>query len=71
MERILHPHLSYEPTEPSLQTCLTQSKKKPTPVDFKNPDGSLITDLKETITYMLDYLIPKDEVDNNTDYDKK
>ena len=32
------------------------------------PDGSLTTDLKGTITYMLDYLIPKDEEENESEY---
>jgi len=38
---------------------------------LQKSDGSLTTDLKETITYMLDYLIPKDEVNNDTDYHNK
>ena len=38
---------------------------------LKKPEALLKTDFKETITYMLDYLIPKDEVDNNTDYQNK
>ena len=35
---------------------------------LQKPDGLLTTDLKETITYLLDYLIPKDDVNNDTDY---
>jgi len=35
---------------------------------LQKPDVLLTTDLKETITYILDYLIPKDEVNNDTDY---
>ena len=35
---------------------------------LQKSDGSLTTDINGTITYMLDYLIPKDEVDNESDY---
>jgi hypothetical protein len=35
---------------------------------LQKPDGSLTTDINETVTYVLDYLISKHEVDNDTDY---
>jgi len=54
--------------ERHLQTCLEQSKEMSIPDDFKKSDGSLTTDINGTITYMLYYLIPKDEVDNESDY---
>jgi hypothetical protein len=38
---------------------------------YKKTDGSLTNDINETITYMLDYLIPKDDEDKDSDYQKK
>jgi hypothetical protein len=35
---------------------------------LQKPDVSLTTDINGTITYMLDYLIPKDEVDYESEY---
>ena len=35
---------------------------------LQKPDGSLTTDINETVTYMLEYLISKDEEDNDSDY---
>ena len=35
---------------------------------LQKPDESLTTDINETVTYMLEYLISKDEEDNNSDY---
>jgi hypothetical protein len=37
---------------------------------LQKPDGSLTTNINETVTYMLDYLISKDEEDNDSDYHK-
>jgi hypothetical protein len=37
---------------------------------LKKPDGTLTTDINETVTYMLDYLITKDEEDNDLVYHK-
>jgi len=34
---------------------------------LQKTDGSLTTDINETITYILDYLNKKDEVDKNSD----
>jgi hypothetical protein len=53
-----------------LQNSLEQSKTKTFPVDFTKTDGSLTNDINETITYTLDYLIPKDDEDNDSDYQK-
>jgi hypothetical protein len=54
--------------ERCLQNCLEQSKKKSILVDFTKPDGTLTTDINETITYMLDYLIANDNKDKDSDY---
>ena len=54
--------------ERGLQTCLEQSKENPIPDDFTITSGSLTTDINGTITYMLHYVIPKDEVDNESEY---
>jgi hypothetical protein len=35
---------------------------------LQKPDGTLTTDINETITYMLDYLIAKDDEDKDSDY---
>jgi len=53
--------------ERRLQTGHEQSEALST---LQKPDGSLTSDLKGTITYMLDYLIPKDEVDSDSEYHK-
>ena len=37
---------------------------------LQKQDGSITTDIKETVTYMLDYLITKDEEDSDSDYHK-
>jgi hypothetical protein len=38
---------------------------------LQKPDGSFMSDLKETVKFMLDYLIPKDEQIDKTDHHKK
>jgi len=45
-----------------------KAKRSQSLTTLQKPDGSLTTDINGTITYMLDYLIPKDEVDNESDY---
>jgi len=35
---------------------------------LQKPDGSLTTNITETVTFMLEYLIPKAEEDNDTEY---
>ena len=47
---------------------MNKTKRSQALSTLQNPDGSLTTDLKGTITCMLDYLIPKDEVDNDSEY---
>ena len=37
---------------------------------LQKPDGSITTDINDTVTYMLDYLITKDKEDSNTGYHK-
>ena len=37
---------------------------------LQKPDRTLTTDINETVTYMLDYLITIDEEDNDLDYHK-
>ena len=37
---------------------------------LQKPDGSLTTDINETITYILDYLNTKDKVDKDSEYHK-
>jgi len=45
-------------------------KRSETLSTTQKPDGSLTTDINETITYILDYLNTKDEVDKDSDYHK-
>ena len=45
-------------------------KRSETLSTLQKPDGSLTTDINETITYILDYLNTKHEVDNDSDYHK-
>ena len=37
---------------------------------LQKPNGSSTTDISETVAYMLDYLITKDEGDSDSDYYK-
>ena len=37
---------------------------------LQKPDGSITTDINETVTCILDYLITKDEEDSDSDYHK-
>jgi len=53
-------HLSYEPMERRLQTCLEQSKEKPIP-DFTKT-RRIINNRNEWNNYMLDYLVPKENI---------
>jgi len=54
--------------ERSLQTCLQQSKEKSFPVDFTKTKWIINIRPQWNITYMLDYLMPKDDKDNESDY---
>jgi len=38
---------------------------------LQRPDGSITSDLNETVQVMIDYLIPKDEQIDDTDYHKR
>ena len=38
---------------------------------LQKPDGSLMTDLNETVKLMIEYLFPKDEQTDDTDYHKR
>jgi hypothetical protein len=48
-----------------------KAKRSQSQSTLQKPDGSLKTNINETVTYMLDYLISKDEEDNDSDYHKK
>jgi len=47
-----------------------KAKRSQTLTTSQKIDGTLTTDINETVTYMLDYLITKDEEDNDLDYHK-
>jgi hypothetical protein len=47
-----------------------KAKRSQTLSTLQKPDGSITTDINETVTYMLDYLIAKDEEDSDSDYHK-
>jgi hypothetical protein len=38
---------------------------------LQKPDGSLTSDLNETVKVMIDHIIPNDEQTDNTDYHKR
>ena len=38
---------------------------------LERPDGSFTSDLNENVSFMIDYLIPKDEQIDDTDYHKR
>jgi ribonuclease HI len=48
-----------------------KTSRSQTMTTIQKPDGSLTTNINETVTYMLDYLITKDVEDNDTDYHKE
>jgi len=47
-----------------------KTKRSQTLSTLQKLDGSITTDIKETVTYMLDNLITKDEGDSVSDYHK-
>jgi hypothetical protein len=47
-----------------------KTKRSQTLATLQKPDGSLTTDINETVKYMLEYLITKDEDDNDSHYHK-
>jgi hypothetical protein len=51
--------------------ALNKTKRSQTLTTLQKPDGSLTHDLNETVKTMIEYLIPKDEQIDNTDYHKR
>ena len=47
-----------------------KAKRSQTVSTLQKPDESITTDINETVTYMLDYLMAKDEEDSDSDYHK-
>jgi hypothetical protein len=47
-----------------------KARRSQTLSTLQKPDGSLTTNITETVTYMLDYLITKDEEEDDSDYHK-
>ena len=54
--------------ERRLKLASNKAKSNQSLTTLQKPDGSLTTDINGKITYMLDYLIPKGEVDNESEY---
>jgi hypothetical protein len=51
--------------------ALNKTKRSQTMTTLQKPDGSLMSDLNETVKIMIEYLIPKDEQTDDTDYHKR
>jgi hypothetical protein len=56
--------------ECSLKIAANKAKRSQTLTTLQKPHGTLTTDIKETVTYMLDYLVTNDEEDRGLDYHK-
>ena len=61
---------STNPQNAVYKLASNKGKRSKTLSTLQKPDGSLTTDINETITYILDYLNTKDEEDNGSDYHK-
>jgi hypothetical protein len=51
--------------------ALNKTKRSQTPKTLQKHDGSLTSDLNETMNIMIECLIPKDEQTHDTDYHKR
>jgi hypothetical protein len=61
---------STNPWNAVYKIAANKAKRTQTFTTLQKPDGTLTTDINETVTYLLDYLITKYEEDNDLDYHK-
>ena len=63
------PHTN--PSNAVYKLATNKAKRSQTLSTLQKPDGSLTSDLNETMKIMAEYLIPKDEQPDDTDYHKR